>query len=74
MSKPEDYQEEEAKPFNVADHLDEPAVIEAYIGDLLVLNDRLRSVLDQIGAMAFDVLKHSGDQPPRHPPHTVNPE
>ena len=53
MSKPEDYQEkEEAKPFNVADHLDEPGVIEAYIGDLKVENERLQALLDEIVAIA----------------------
>ena len=53
MSKPEDYQEEEeAKPFNVADHLDEPNVIEAHIGDLKAENERLQALLDEIVAIA----------------------
>jgi len=52
MSKPEDYQEEEeAKPFNVADHLDEPNVIEAHIGDLQVKIDRLQAILDEIAGL-----------------------
>jgi len=53
MSKPEDYQsEDEEEPFNVADHLDEPNVIEAYIGDLKVENERLQALLDEIVAIA----------------------
>ena len=51
MSKPEDYQEEEAEPFNVADHLDEPAVIEAHIGDLQVKIERLQAILDEIAGL-----------------------
>jgi len=54
MTEPEDYpQEEEAKPFNVADHLDEPAVIEAYIGDLQVKIEQLRERLADIIAIAI---------------------
>jgi len=53
MSKPEDYQEEEAEPFNVADHLDEPQVIEAYIGDLQVKIERLQAAMDEITAIAI---------------------
>jgi DNA-binding phage protein len=52
MSKPEDYQEEAAEPFNVADHLDEPQVIEAHIGNLLAEIDRLRALLADITAIA----------------------
>ena len=52
MTEPEDYpQEEEAKPFNVADHLDEPNVIEAHIGDLQVKIDRLQAILDEIAGL-----------------------
>jgi len=51
MSKPEDYQEEDAKPFNVDDHLDEPGVIEAYIGDLKLDIERLQARLAEIAAI-----------------------
>ena len=52
MSKPEDYQaEDEEEPFNVADHLDEPQVIEAYIGDLQVELQRLHALLDEIAGL-----------------------
>ena len=53
MTEPEDYQEDEAKPFNVDDHLDEPEVIEAYIGDLQVKIERLQAPLDEITAIAI---------------------
>jgi len=53
MNKPEDYQEvKETEPFNVADHLDEPQVIEAHIGNLLAEIDRLRALLADITAIA----------------------
>jgi hypothetical protein len=51
MSKPEDYQEEEAKPFNVADHRDELNVIEAHIGDLEAKVERLQALLADIAAI-----------------------
>jgi hypothetical protein len=58
MSKPEDYQsEDKEEPFNVADHLDEPNVIEAHIGDLQVEIERLHAVLDQIDKLACSVIK-----------------
>jgi len=54
MSKPEDYQaEDEEEPFNVADHLDEPQVIEAYIGDLQVKIEQLQAAMDEITAIAI---------------------
>jgi len=53
MTEPEDYQEEEAKPFNVEDHLEEPQVIEAYIGDLQVKIERLQAAMDEITAIAI---------------------
>jgi len=52
MSKPEDYQsEDEAEPFNVDDHLDEPGVIESYIGDLKLDIERLQARLAEIAAI-----------------------
>jgi len=54
MSKPEDYPaEDEEEPFSVADHLDEPAVIEAYIGDLQVKIERLQAMMAEITAIAI---------------------
>jgi len=53
MNKPEDYQEEAAAPFNVADLLDEPQAIEAYIGDLQVKIERLQAAMDEITAIAI---------------------
>jgi len=62
MSKPEDYpQEDKAEPFNVADHLDEPQVIEAYIGDLRVEIERLHTMMDEIVVIASRRL---GNEPP----------
>jgi len=52
MSEPEDYpQEDEAEPFNVEDHLEEPGVIESYIGDLKLDIERLQARLAEIAAI-----------------------
>ena len=52
MSKPEDYQEEEAEPFNVRANVDRPDIIEAHIGDLQAKIERLQALLADITAIA----------------------
>ena len=51
MSTPEDYPKEEEEPFNVEDHLEEPGVIESYIGDLKLDIERLQARLAEIAAI-----------------------